>query len=117
MNIDLKELVVMFNNRKHNNPWNLELIKIAAKKLKHHTHGEKQKKILKTIRKTIHKEQGKARFGDFIDEHLEGENFMSPHHKETFSFSDKVNLQQVLEPTDINSLRFGDSTGILVRHS
>ena len=115
MNIDLKELVVMFNNRKHNNPWNLELIKIAAKKLKHHTHGEKQKKILKTIRKTIHKEQGKARFGDFIDEHLEHESYL--RHKNTFSFSDNANLQQVLEPTDINSLRFGDSTGILVRHS
>ena len=116
MNIDLKELVVMFNNRKHNNPWNLELIKIAAKKLKHHTHGEKQKKILKTIRKTIHKEQGKARFGDFIDEHLENESYIRHnHHNNTFSFSDNANLQKVLEPTDI--LNFGDSTGILVRHS
>ena len=49
-NIDFKEVVSLFNNRKSNR-WNLELIEVAARKLKHSTNNYKVRKTLKKIRK------------------------------------------------------------------
>ena len=74
MNIDLKELVILFNNRKPKDPLNLEFIKTCAKNLKHRMHSEKEKKILKKIRKIIHREQRKVGFG-LVDEDLEGQDY------------------------------------------
>ena len=166
MNIDLKELVILFNNRKPKDPLNLEFIKTCAKNLKHRMHSEKEKKILKKIRKIIHREQRKVGFGmidedlehkdylqhnnesehyepqyeprnDFQSEHYEPRNdFQSEHYEHqsitpapSFSF-DKESFGETIRhrvlhsgfgpyDTDTDNIRskFGDSTGILVRHS
>ena len=90
-NIDFKEVVSLFNNRKSNR-WNLELIEVAARKLKHSTNNYKVRKTLKKIRKIIHREKHGVSFGDIDsddnevhgfddideddDEDLEGHNYL-----------------------------------------
>ena len=119
----------MFNKRKPEKLSNLELIELSAKKLKHHAHGEK-KQTLKQIIKKVQEEKRMVSFGGYSDDDddddddvIEGEPYFKPnlnqHNYENQNRKFSINGQPIsIQPFDTDTdSGFGDSTGILVRHS
>lgn len=147
MNISFRDTVDMFNERNPKKRLNLNLIEVSVNKLKPNTHDKKKREILKRIEHIIHKEKRNiAAFGDpgdddndgddDDDENMEGDFYFkhdlnqnhnheieNQHNYENQNRKFSINGQPIsIQPFDTNTdmrdtYKFGDSTGILVRHS